>query len=384
MTSFTAPLAGWGGRMAAAAVILLVVTAGAAADQTPATQPDLKPLIEKIARGTPDEAAAATDELVRAIVQPVAAAVRSLEQRPPAEQRRLLEALGRVGAELRIRLYRADLPPEDAQLFDKFAARDHDLVERLFDDDPRRRLAALYQIPLEPGSAAGVLVTSKLFDWDAVVVEAALKTAARFEDDPVTARGLARFVESTTYLVCSSRSGLPAEEAMAWTDFSRKAIHLLGEAHATSSVPTIMEAIRCFDRPPQRALFYVAEAFEALGKIGDERAVPLLIEYVQDREQHLVRSLGPGKLLKVTVGDAALLALARIYGLPPGELGFVSAPTGQAAIGFLDERTRRTALRDFMLWYKENGEKDVEERGTLATRPVPATAPVGNAPAEQP
>jgi hypothetical protein len=393
MTIFTGPPSGWG-RWAVAAAMLITLAQPASpaeappakqslAAQPPSTQPSLTPLIDKIARGTPDDAAAATDELVRQIVNPVAAAVKSLEQRPPAEQRRLLEALGRLGAALRVRLYRADLPPQDAQLFDESLAHDHELVENLFDDDPRRRLAALYQIPLEPGSAAGVLVTSRLFDWDAVVVEAALKTAGRLGDDPATTRGLARFVEAAAQLVCSGRSGVPAEEAAAWTDFTRSAIRLLGEARDKSSVPAILEAIRCFNRPPQRTLFYVAEALEVLGKIGDERAVPLLLEHLEDREQHTVRALGPGKLLKVNVGDAALLALARIYGLSPDELGFVSAPNGVPATGFVDERSRRSALRAFTLWYKANGERPPEERTPLTTQSAPA-APASRATAEQP
>jgi len=375
------------GRATAAVLlsaIAVVASAAGPASVPPSTQPALSHLADQIARGTPDEAAAAADEFVRQIVEPVAAVLKNLEQRSQAEQRRVLQALQRVHAALRIRLYQANLPPEDAQLFDQVAAGNRDLLERLFDDDPRRRLAALYQIPLEPGSAAGVLVTSRLFDWDALVVEAALKIAARLGDDPATMRGLERFVDGASQAVCGTTGALPADEAAAWADFSNRAICLLGNSKARSSVPVIVEAIRCFGRPPYRTLFRVAETLDALGKIGDERAVPLLLECTTDTEQHAVRSLGAGSLLRVTVGDAALLALARIYGLPPDELGFVSAPGDHPVTGFLDERTRRNALRLFALWYKENGEKPPQERTPLIPQATPTTEPAAHAPAEQP
>ena len=112
--------------------------------------------------------------------------------------------------------------------------------------------------------------------------------------------------------------------------------------------------------------------------------MPLLLECTTDPEQHAIRSLGAGSLLRVTVGDAALLALAHIYALPPDELGFVSAPGDHPLTGFLDERTRRNALRLFALWYKENGEKPPQERTPLIPQATPITEPAAHTPAEQP
>ena len=109
------------GRATAAVLlsaIAVVASAAGPASVPPSTQPALSHLADQIARGTPDEAAAAADEFVRQIVEPVAAVLKNLEQRSPAEQRRVLQALQRVHAALRIRLYQANLPPEDAQLFD--------------------------------------------------------------------------------------------------------------------------------------------------------------------------------------------------------------------------------------------------------------------------
>jgi hypothetical protein len=105
------------GRATAAVLlsaIAVVASAAGPASVPPSTQPALSHLADQIARGTPDEAAAAADEFVRQIVEPVAAVLKNLEQRSPAEQRRVLQALQRVHAALRIRLYQANLPPEDA------------------------------------------------------------------------------------------------------------------------------------------------------------------------------------------------------------------------------------------------------------------------------
>jgi len=330
---------------------------------------DFKRLVEQIAEGNEDESAEAADRLIERVVAPLTEALAGLEARPPQQQKRLLQTLGRLTAVIRVRLYRGTLPAQDRQLFDEFSRLHGGLVEALFQDDPERRRKALQQIPLEPGTGAGVLITAKVEDWDFEVMEAAFKAAATLKDE-VVARGLVRYLQQ---LVETAQSGQiradQVEYGVAMADTSRSAIRILGQAGAHDAAPVILDAVRTFGRPPLREFFALPDAFEALGRLGDESAVPVLLEFVHDRERYAVRSVTKGTLIQQTVGDAALLALTRIYGIPPEQLGFyVDSATG-GPIGFTSDETRTTAVRAFLRWQKENGDKPRPGRAALATQP---------------
>jgi hypothetical protein len=350
------------------AVTAATIVVPAAAAQPP---PDLKPLLERIARSDGDDAADAADELIERIVGPLTEGLKGIEARPLQEQRRLLAALGRLTAVIKLRLYRGTLPPAEQKLFDAFAARNRELVESLFHDDPQRRLEALRQVPLEPGTAAGVLIVAKVEDWDAEVAEAALEAAASLKDD-VVARGLTRSIAEAVTVIRSGQLGPVDQVAVAVVlgDRARQAARVAGDVGAKESVPVLLDALACFGRPPYRQRFVVADFLEALGKIGEERAAPALLEFLDDHEVQAVRAIGPGQLVQQTVGDAALLALARIYGVSPEKLGFFVEATPGGIIGFPNDQTRTAAVRAFGRWHKQNAGKPRGERAPLTTQPA--------------
>ncbi len=353
------------GRLAVLALLWAALPSSAPAEE----QSPLDPLLDRIRTGSVDEAAEATNELVGRVVGTLTEALDAISGRPPAEQERLSRMLARTTANLRLRLFRAGLSPADQTLLDDWAARDRELLELLFDDDPDQRLAALYQIPLEPGTVAGVLAAGRVDDWDDTVVEAALEIAARLQDEAV-ARGLTRYVAQAVAVVQSGRLS-PAEQAYVIVLMERvqRCIAILGAAGARDSVATIIDAIRCFSRLPYRRLFSLPDAFSALGQIGDEQAVPLLLEYLEDRELRAVHNIDVETAVYLTVGDVALLALAQIYGLPPEVLGFRVGLTPKAVTGFVDQRARETARQTFRAWHAENGSKPPDQRRPLVAPP---------------
>lgn len=344
------------------ALVLLPAAVGQDAD-------DLRPLVERIARGDEDEAVEATEALLARITGPLEKALAGIETRPPAEQRRLLAAVGRVLANIRVRLYRGTLPPAEQTLLDEFVRRDSRLVEQLFDDDPRRRLVALHRIPLDPNSGAGVLVVAKVHDWSAEVADAALDVAQLLKDE-VVARGLTRYVAEAAEAVGAGQFGADEQDTvLVMADFVRRAIRVIGEAGGRDSVPAIVAALKTFGHPPYHKLFGVAEALLALGKVGDEEVAEVLLAFVNERDVHAVRGVARGELLQQTVGDAALLGLARIYGLSPEALGFEVDAASDLA-GFTTGERRAAAVRAFRSWHSHNASRPAAERTPLTTRPA--------------
>ncbi|MFH1746000.1 MAG: HEAT repeat domain-containing protein [Planctomycetota bacterium] len=332
--------------------------------------PEMKQLIERIANGEADEAAEATDQLVELISRQLADAFGAIEQRPQEQQDRLQAALARVTAVMRLRLYRAGLLPDEQQLLDKFIRPRAELAEALFADSARQRLQALHQIPLEPDTGAGLLISAKVNDWDADICAAALETAANLGDQ-VVARGLREYVTTITAAVRADRFG-PAQQdyELVLADFTRQAIVILGATRDRESVTTIIEAVQVFSRSHHRRFFRIGSALGALGQIGDEQAVPLLLEYLSDRETHEMRSVAPGTLLHQTVGDVALQALGNIYGITPAELGFFIGPAPEQIAGFVDKNNRAAALRAFGTWHQQNATLPRDQRAPLTTQPA--------------
>lgn len=349
---------------------LLLLTPGPSGAQERPEQGGLRPLIERIATGDEVEFADATRQLVEQVVAPLAEAIGSLEARPAAEQVRIRQALARVSATLRVRLLRADLPEEDRKLLDEFARSYDDLLLRLFDENYRVRAEAVGQIPLEPGSGAGVLICAKVNDEDEEVAVAALEAARKLRDG-VVARGLMRYVRGATEAI---RSGFyrPSQHELAMTValFVKDAIVVLGEARATEGVPTILEALRYFAGTTYWAPGHVGEVAAALGRIGDERAGAVLLRLLND-ETFLRRRTGEdGRAIVQTVGDLALLSLLRIYQLPTGSFGLHTLPGAEDFAGFTSAEEREAARRIFRRWYEENAGRPAEERRPPALQPA--------------
>jgi hypothetical protein len=347
----------------------LLVAPGAAA-----ACDDLAPLIDQVARGSDSDAEEAADMLIERVVGPLAQAIGSIESRPPEQQRRIRRAVSRIFAATRMRLFRADLPPEDARRFDEFAARRPRIAESLFDEDEQVRRAALERIPLEPGSAAGLLIGSAIIDYGDVS-DAALQIAETFHDE-VMQRTLTRFVRDETARIRSGYyQGEERDYAIVFAESISQAIRILGRAGARQSVPAILEALAYFPSSPFATAFHLPGVIEAAGDLGDERLAPALIPLLDSREALRVRPSATGRAIKQTIGDASLLALLRIYGIKPEALGFEMTGEGQVHPGFSDDATRLAAHRAFRTWYEENARKPGAERAALVAQSQPTTTP---------
>lgn len=356
--------------LAAASTLLLGV--GVAYGQSPDKQ-RLRQLLDQVARGSEVEAADAADQLLEAIMGPVAEVFASFDSRPVAEQMRLQKVMSRLSAALRARAFRASLPPKDRKLLDRFNEVYPQLVEQLFEDDPYRRLAALRQIPLERGTAAGLLIAAKLnHENDTDVIEATFELAAELKDD-VVARGLARFVREATELVESGYYG-PGEQAypIVLGGYITRAIKVLADADARDALPDVLHTLKFYGhtRFSGPYMFDVAVVADALAKLGDERSAAVLLDYLEDPDVRRIVRIGPGKAVRRTLGDIVLLSLLRLYKLEAKDFGVYIDPESQTPVGFLEEAQRVAARKRFLIWHAANADKPPAQRKPPASQPA--------------
>lgn len=351
-------------RFALLAAALTVAAAGA---QTSADT-RFKALVEKIATGDDVDADLATRRLIESMVDPLADAVGSMEKRPIAEQVRLRAALSKIGAHLRIRLFRADLNDDDRRLFDVFFKQREELVERLFDDRFTERQAAVEQIPMEKNSAAGLLIAARVDDEDPAVAEVALEAAARL-NDAVLARRLARYIRDAGETVASGYyDKIPRAIVDELAEIVLKAIEVLSRDEAGRYAPDVAVAVRAFS---QRGwdVYQRARAVRRLGELGNPQTAPVLLAMVDAPDVAQMRSAGPASIIEQTLGDAALLGLLAMFRLPPADYGFITNPElRDFEGGFSDAKSRAESRRKFRAWYESN-----------APKPAAASAPATGA-----
>lgn len=336
----------------------------------------VRDLVAKIAGGDEVEAASASERLIAETIDPLASALDSLAKRPPAEQLRLRAALSSISAALRVRIFRSALEGPDADLFDAFQQRYPELVRQLFDDDYRRRIAALRQLPLERDTGVGVLVAAKVDDYDAEVANVAFEVAARL-NDAVLARGLARYVRDATEAV---RGGLygPAEEdiVIVLTKYVRESIRSIGAAEYRDATPVVADALRFHARGKYRGVFEPEVAIDALARLGDPAAAPALLEFLDDDAPLRSHAPAPGKLATEVVGDRALRSLLQLFGLDRARFGmFVAQLESGEFAGFLDDQARQKARREFRIWYRDHVQRDGD-----STQPASAPSPAERRP----
>jgi hypothetical protein len=348
-------------------------------------QQKLTEIVERIAKGDDPESADATERLIERVVAPLTDAIGSLEKRPAAEVVRLRAALGQLSAALRITLARADLPEEDRKLFDQFAKAYPDLLRQLFHDQVRMRAAAVQQIPLDPDSGAGVLITRRVDDEDETVAVAALDVAMKLRDK-VVARNLNRWVKDVIATLRSGHYGpADSEVKMALAIFSQRAMRVIMAARYTEAYPDLLEAFRYFASPGAERWYpdAIAEVAMSFGELGDERAIPLLTALLDDPRLAELRSPGAGSPVAQTVGDGAFLALLRLLGFEPSKFGMTQTPGESGIAGFTDDGTRQAARQHLRQWMAENLSKPREQR--VAPGPLPVGArPAATQPATQP
>jgi hypothetical protein len=328
------------------------------------SEDEIAALLRRIAADDSIEARDATDELIERLTRPLNRALQAYEPGTIRERRRVEAALSRLTGRIRARLFRAGLSAEERRLFDEFAELNAPLVDRLFDDDPRRRRAALSQIPIEPASGAGVLAVGKLYDSDEDVIVAAFDVIREFGDDTVVMRGLMRVIRATTEVLKGGHYDVNEPwlaEGMAV--FAGEAARVLGEQRVRDAAPVIADALTFYQGTPLR-LFYFhgmaklydrTEPIDALLAIGDKRAAPALMGLLEDREVSGKKPIAAGNSITRTVGDEALLALLRLYGLSPDDYGFKAGGDERNVIGFVDDKSRQLAVHKFRAWHREHG-----------------------------
>ncbi len=366
----------FGPRRRAGLVGLVVVALAGAVSAGAADKPGgLKELVEIIATGDEVESAAAAQELIDRMTTPLLRAIGSLENRPIEQQVRLRQALARLDRTLRMRMFRLDLPPADRALFDRFARAYPELTLRAFDTNYRVRLAAVDQIPLEPDTGAGVLIAAKVNDEDEDVATAALKVALRLHDR-VVARCLRRYVRDATQAVASGFYGPESQDlAHAVAIIVFRSIQVIGQSGFARGHADVAAALRYFGRSKYWDVNQRASAIAVLGKLGDRRAAPVLLEFLDDPAQHRWDQPENAPRVVQTVGDAALLALARIYGFQPARFGMRVSPRNPDIAGYTNERTRAVGHRAFRVWYAGHVERAGPSSRPAASRPARRSEP---------
>ena len=325
----------------------------------------IRRLVEQVARGDEIESAAARQRLIDELTQPLLDAIGTMDQRPAAEQLRVRSLLAGLASQLRIRLLRLDLPPEDRALFDQFAEVYPELTQRLFHDDYRIRMAAVNQVPLEANSGAGVMIAAKVNDEDEYVAERAL-LAARSLHDAVVARNLARFVTDATKTIESGFYG-PESHDLARTVaiIVHRSIEVIGDAHAADGEPIVADALRYFGQSAYWDHYQRARAITALGRLGRPASTPLLLCFLDDNAIVRLGKSESGQRISQTVGDVAALSLSQIFDLKPPQFELEPMSGDPDVFGYRDNDKRRAGLRELRIW--------LERRGFAASQP--ATAP---------
>lgn len=338
---------------------------------------DLRKLIDEIAKGDTDDARDAADSLIDRVLGPLTDAIGSLEKRPVEEQVRLERAISRIMARLRIRLARIDLPDAEKQLLDKLLKDEPELAEQLFDDDADARIEAVKRVPLEPNGVAGIVLALKVSDPDERVADAAIEQAERFRD-PVLLRGLRHFlIEATRVAQSGVYGGAQGYLINAYEARVRPCIKIFGAAKYKEAVPEILAALPVFWRRELMNVYQLPDIFDALARIGDEQAVKPLLKMVNETDVYSSRHAPGNRTAQLTVGDTALLAAIRIFGLNPVDFGFYVESDGTSVFGFIDSADRDAALRAFALWHRDNADKPAAERKPPVPLRASATQPAG-------
>ncbi|GAG18325.1 unnamed protein product, partial [marine sediment metagenome] len=230
--------------------------------------------------------------------------------------------------------------------------------------------AAVLQIPLEPNTGAGVLIAAKVNDEDEDVATAALEGAAKLHD-AVVARNLTRYISDATATVAAGFYG-PEQQDIARTValFAWESIKIVADAGARESVPVLIDALRFFGRSRYWDRHQRAEVLRVLGKLGDQRAAAVLLDFLNDGSPLRWKTTEKGQRLHHTVGDAALLSLLRLYNLQPETFGMLIPTSDKGFAGYADDQSRREGHRAFRIWHQQHRERQPTRAYLPTSRPT--------------
>ncbi len=292
----------------------------------------------------------ARERFIQAYAREALAAVDQLGPLDFAAQTKLHDAFEQAHAEVRWRLVRHDLPPEDRALLDRFAETYPQLLRRLFHASTDERLAALERIPTVPNSGAAVVLVAMAEDGAPEVVERALKLAAA-QGGPVIGRGLHRYLRKIQRLI---DQGFFADKhpdiELVVGQYVHQAIRAVGAAEYAEATPVVLSLTAHFARRYDPNMWPIADVLEALGRMKDQRAVPLLLSML--REPVLLRHgrTADGRRITRTSADAALVALVRIFDREPDAYGLLAEQNG-SFFGFESTDRREQGIAAFRAWY---------------------------------
>ncbi|MGE3181058.1 MAG: hypothetical protein AB7N71_05455 [Phycisphaerae bacterium] len=336
----------------------------AAAQSTDSHREKIRELVQEIAaRGE----RAAADAFLEAYLAPLEAALQQVADRPYEEQIRVVEALSRVTANLRLRVVRTELDEKDRESFDRIFSRERALVEDLFHDSDEVRMAALNRIPMEKDTMAGVLIAAKLRDWNAEITALALDKAMKLSDASIL-RGVRRFARDVLVMIENHGTGLSDPYvAIAYASFLDKAALILARNGDKEDTPLLLNILAQLNGEGiRRYAMELRNTVDALGAMGDERLAPVLLPLLSFGEIQRLPSLPSGQSVTRTTGDAALASLARIYGIDCAHLGMVRGDDASGVWGFVSDDDRGRAHLVFREWHRENAEKSASDRTPLA------------------
>jgi len=334
---------------------------------------DADELVRSILEGPDPPQGDTLEAFVEHIAGPYREAIGDLSARSPQERLRLQHAVRELGAELRLRTLMAELPSADRRLAEAFARRYPQTARHLFHDDPYEQQAALRSLPLQRGTGASLLVGMLVFDPDERVGGEAARVAVRLGDELV-ARELCRTLRDLITLLREGYFGPGSEDVELVVGRSAyRVISVISRVPSADCMPEVLEVATHFADRFDPRLLDVTEMFAALGRIRDERAVPLLHKYVNVRTILNARRTPDNVLVVQSVGDAALHALLTIYGLDPRAFGFVQSPGAFGIPGFTKDAIRREAHARFERWYERNAHLPPDRREPVTS--APATQP---------
>ena len=348
-------------RFVALCLVVWPMTAAGLSQTASANDGQIKRLLERIARGEGVDATDAADELIARITRPLETALDTFDAKTVDRQRRVQQALSRVTARIRARLFRSALPADERAQLDRFAQLNQPLIDQLFADAPQQRIEAIGRIPVEVGTGAGVAVTAGLYDRDENVATAAFEACREFASDESVGKGLTRFID---YAMAAHKAGHFVDEEVAAELVMRvgEAVTVFGELKYTPGVPSAVRAVRLYTTPSLSMFFFNglsnvldrSRPIEALGKIGDPRAAPVLIDLLAENQVTGNRSLGGGRLLERTLGDEALMSLLTIFKLDPADYDFIITADARKIAGFVEDKNRQKARNKFKAWYRQH------------------------------
>jgi hypothetical protein len=155
----------------------------------------------------------------------------------------------------------------------------------------------------------------------------------------------------------------------ALAEIVHRCIRVASAIRPPNAAPVLVDALRTFVRIKQWDGAQRADVLRAIADLGDEQVAPALLEAMDSLQHAEFRAMQGGTTVVETVGDAALLALLKLYALRPEEFNLTTNPDWGAFAGFTDDKARQEGYRRFRIWYEQNGGKPKDQRQAPASKP---------------